>query len=210
VQTFTRDQAIEEAGRCLDCDLMCSTCEWVCPNRAIFTFHTGDLPERLPILIARGSAVGVESTEPFPIAQQLQVALLADLCNECGNCTTFCPTSGSPYRDKPRLYFSPEEFEAQSDNAFIVESGPNGWTIRGRFTGVQHALALDGRLRYSSDTLAVEFDPANLEFLHATVAKKTAATTISLHQFAALWVLLRGFTGSARWLPTAETTEGGG
>ena len=30
--------------------------------------------------------------------------MLTDFCNECGNCVTFCPTSGEPYRDKPRLY----------------------------------------------------------------------------------------------------------
>jgi putative selenate reductase len=207
VQTLTHDQAVAEAGRCLDCDLMCSTCEWVCPNRAIFTFATGALPKELPVLIARGSAVGVESTEPFPITQQLQVALLADLCNECGNCTTFCPASGSPYRDKPRLYLDQGDFEAQNDNAFAVARAANGWTIRGHFAGVHHLLTLDRRLRYSTDALTVDFDPDGLGLLQATVARKTAATTFSLHPFAALWVLLRGISESPPWLPTAAATD---
>jgi putative selenate reductase len=209
VQTLTRDNAIAEADRCLDCDLMCSTCEWVCPNRAIFTFHTGVLPEQLPVLIARGSAVGVESTEPFPIAQRLQVALLADLCNECGNCTTFCPTSGSPYRDKPRIYLESEEFETETHNAFMVERTADVWTIRGRFDGVLHELTLDGRLHYATEAFTVDLDPVGLGLLEATVAKKTAATTVSLHRFAALWVLLRGFSESVPWLPTAETSNEG-
>jgi putative selenate reductase len=188
---------------------MCSTCEWVCPNRAIFTFHTGVLPEQLPVLIARGSAVGVESTEPFPIAQRLQVALLADLCNECGNCTTFCPTSGSPYRDKPRIYLESEEFETETHNAFMVERTADVWTIRGRFDGVLHELTLDGRLHYATEAFTVDLDPVGLGLLEATVAKKTAATTVSLHRFAALWVLLRGFSESVPWLPTAETSNEG-
>ena len=34
----------------------------------------------------------------------VQIVNVGDFCNECGNCTTFCPTSGAPYRDKPRFW----------------------------------------------------------------------------------------------------------
>jgi putative selenate reductase len=209
VQTLTREQAVTEASRCLDCDVMCSTCEWVCPNRAIFTFSTPALPDLIPVLIARGSAVGVDSTEPFPITQQTQVAVLGDLCNECGNCVTFCPTSGSPYRDKPRLFLDRDDFEAQDDNAFMVERTTNTWTVRGRIAGAVHELTLGDRLRYTTETLTVEFDPASFGILRATVAKKTAATTVSLRTFAALWVLLQGVSESVPWLPTATPLDAG-
>jgi putative selenate reductase len=209
VQTLSDHQAVVEAGRCLDCDLMCSTCEWVCPNRAIFTFATGTLPKELPILIRRGAAVGIESTEPFPITQPLQVALLADLCNECGNCTTFCPTSGSPHRDKPRLYLEFTDFEAKNDNAFRVERAAGRWTIRGRFAGVSHVLTSDERLRYSTDALTVDLDPVTLELQQASVARKTATGVVSLRPFAALWVLLRGISESCPWLPTAPPANHG-
>ncbi len=38
VHTLTPENAAREASRCVDCDVMCSTCEGVCPNRAIITY----------------------------------------------------------------------------------------------------------------------------------------------------------------------------
>jgi len=71
------------------------------------------------------------------------VAVLADLCNECGNCTTFCPTSGAPYRDKPRLYVNREDFEAQADNAFMIFHDGNNWAIDARYDGTTEHLELN-------------------------------------------------------------------
>jgi putative selenate reductase len=89
VLTFNEQQARAEAGRCLDCDVFCSLCVSVCPNLALQTYEVDP------------AATGLR--------QRYQVAVIADLCNECGNCTTFCPTSGRPFRDKPRLYVNREQ-----------------------------------------------------------------------------------------------------
>jgi len=43
--------------------------------------------------------------------QAHQVINIHDFCNECGNCTTFCPSSGSPYQDKPKFYLSQQDFD---------------------------------------------------------------------------------------------------
>ncbi len=92
VLTFDEQQARVEAGRCLDCDVFCSLCVSVCPNLALQTYEIDP------------AASGLR--------QRYQVAVIADLCNECGNCTTFCPTSGRPYRDKPRLFVDRGERES--------------------------------------------------------------------------------------------------
>jgi putative selenate reductase len=117
--TYSADQAHEEASRCLDCDTYCSICVGVCPNLALFTYETDQR------------------------AQPYQVAVLADLCNECGNCTTFCPTSGAPYRDKPRLYLNREDFEAQHDNAFMILRDDEHWAIDARWEGTTEHLELN-------------------------------------------------------------------
>ena len=111
VLTYDDEQVREEASRCLDCDLFCSICVGVCPNLALQTYES--------------DAAG----------QRYQVAVIADLCNECGNCTTFCPASGKPYRDKPRLYLDRNEFEAESDNAFMVFHTEGRWSMDARFGG---------------------------------------------------------------------------
>ncbi len=121
LQTLTEEAARREAERCLDCDLLCSVCDSVCPNRAILTYRA-DLPP--------------SSWQPgFPITQGPQVAVLADLCNECGNCVTFCPTQGLPWRDKPRLFLDRGSFLAERDNAFMLLEHDGRRGIQGRFNG---------------------------------------------------------------------------
>jgi putative selenate reductase len=145
VQTLDPARATAEAARCLDCDLMCSTCETVCPNRAIvgYFFDSSKTPD---------SAVDVE--------QVPQVAVLADLCNECGNCVAFCPASGSPWRDKPRLYLDREDFENEHDNAFMLFEVDGRRIIQGRFDGELHQLVDHGELRYDGPAVSARFTPA--------------------------------------------------
>jgi len=199
-QTLSRDRAVSEAARCLDCDLLCSTCESVCPNRAIVTYRTTDLPREIPLLIVRGSAVGIESTKRVPIDQEFQVAVLADLCNECGNCTTFCPTAGAPYRDKPRLFLDQGDFEAESDNAFTIDRHDDRWRIQGAFGGQLHEIVLSDRLKYSTEGLRVDLDPGTFGVLHTAVTRKTATRTVTLHECTTLWALLKGMQNSIPWL----------
>ena len=92
VLTFEDEAVRAEAERCLNCDVFCGLCVSVCPNLAIQTYEIDPAASKLQ--------------------QRYQVAVIADLCNECGNCTTFCPTSGRPYRDKPRLYVDREGLES--------------------------------------------------------------------------------------------------
>jgi putative selenate reductase len=123
VLTYDEQQARTEASRCLDCDRYCSLCVGVCPNLALLTYEADPLDASAH--------------------QAFQVAVLADLCNECGNCTTFCPTSGAPYRDKPRLYLSRDEFEAQTDNAFMLLQQGDEWAMDARWRGVTHHIDLN-------------------------------------------------------------------
>lgn len=129
MQTYAPEQARIEASRCLECQTYCSICVGVCPNLALFTYRSDD------------------REQPF------QVAVLADLCNECGNCTTFCPTAGAPYRDKPRLYLNREDFEAETDNAFMLFRKDDSWAIEARKQGA--TLRLDGDDR--RDTAAAAY-----------------------------------------------------
>ena len=98
VLTFDEEQVRAEASRCLSCDVFCGLCVSVCPNLALQTYEVDPAASGL--------------------SQRYQVAVIENLCNECGNCTTFCPTSGRPYRDKPRLYLDVES----SDDATPVRS----------------------------------------------------------------------------------------
>ena len=53
-----------------------------------------------------------------------QIAHIDALCNECGNCASFCPWQGAPYREK-FTYFSREDDFLDSDNQgfYLIEAG---------------------------------------------------------------------------------------
>ena len=100
-----------------------------------------------------------ESATPFAVRQSTQTAVLTDFCNECANCATFCPTAGRPYQDKPRLYASLSEFEAQTDNAFRIVGEKDNRSISGRFSGATHTLVpVAGGFEYKTPVLAVRLD----------------------------------------------------
>ncbi len=91
--------AVHESRRCLGCRALCLKCVEVCPNRANTALP---VPGR---------------TDDF------QIVHLDAFCNECGNCETFCPWDGSPYRDKFTVFSSEEDFRSSTNPGFHVHEG---------------------------------------------------------------------------------------
>jgi putative selenate reductase len=204
VLTYSEQQARTEAARCLNCDAYCSLCVGVCPNLAMQTYTTEPLEVRLPELRPDGDEIQVDPGEIYRVGQAFQVAVLTDFCNECGNCTTFCPTSGQPYRDKPRLYLDRPDFEAQEDNAFMVFRDGNQWAMDARWRGATHRIELDGKLEYAGPSLRARLNPATFELEHAELnGSGNTGDPVSLERCAAMYVLLQGLKQSMPFLPTA-------
>jgi putative selenate reductase len=194
---YSAEEAQKEASRCLDCDVMCSLCVSVCPNLAFFTYESAPVRLTAARLARRGDAYEPDGGAPFVVDQGHQVAVLTDFCNECGNCTSFCPTSGEPYRQKPRLYVHEGEFLAQHDNAFQLREG----TIRGRFAGATHELSRGDKLVYRAPHIEAELEPSTLRVLSAKPIGDAPAE-VSLEPAAVLYALTQGLA-SAPFLPRA-------
>ena len=204
VLTFSEQQARAEAARCLNCDTYCSLCVGVCPNLALQTYITEPLEVRLPELRLDGDEIQADPGEIYRVSQAFQVAVLTDFCNECGNCTTFCPTSGHPFRDKPRLYLDRPEFEEQADNAFMVFRDGDEWMMDARWQGATHRIEFDGKLQYIGPSLRARLNPATFELEQAEPnGNGNAEDPLSLESCAAMYVLLRGLKQSMPFLPTA-------
>lgn len=92
-----------ESGRCLGCSVICESCVDVCPNRANVVISLG----------------GRE-----------QVLHIDRLCNECGNCTAFCPYGGEPYHDKLTLFSEREDFEESKQNQGFLPLGGGKYRVR--------------------------------------------------------------------------------
>jgi putative selenate reductase len=99
-----RVEHVLERWGCVACNL----CVTVCPNDAFV---------RLP------------TPEDMEVEGRQQYLCLAELCNECGNCTTFCPEEGEPWVTKPRLFIDPERFAAAEGSAFLVTTGNGRFAV---------------------------------------------------------------------------------
>jgi putative selenate reductase len=66
-----------------------------------------------------------------------QILHLDALCNECGNCATFCPYEGRPYKDKLTLFSSKADFDRSDNSGFWVSDAPDGAKVHVRLNGVR-------------------------------------------------------------------------
>ena len=42
------------------------------------------------------------------------------MCNECGNCKSFCPYSSAPYKDKFTYFEKPEDMSDSTNQGFAI------------------------------------------------------------------------------------------
>lgn len=162
--TFTEDQARAEALRCVQCAAFCDKCVEVCPNRANYTFRMPPVRWTVPVLHASDGRLRLAGSEDFRIVQSRQIVHVAEFCNECDNCQTFCVHHGRPYADKPRLFLDDDRFAAEADNAFRIEHR----TIHRRENGKSSRLTVLNdemlyedavvRLRLTSDWRIIEME----------------------------------------------------
>ena len=131
IQTLDETSAQQEARRCLQCDLLCNICTTVCPNRANIAYTLNPIEFRVQQVLRSGKDTQIEDLETVRIAQNIQIINIGDFCNECGNCTTFCPTGGAPYRVKPKFYLNKKSFENEL-NGYMFAGGALKARVDGR------------------------------------------------------------------------------
>ena len=97
-----------EGQRCLDCNTVCENCADSCPNRA-----------NVVVKLADG---------------RHQIVHVDKMCNECGNCTQFCPYASEPCKDKFTLFQTAGDM-ADSKSAGVLFLG--GDMVRVRMADVK-------------------------------------------------------------------------
>ena len=92
-----------EGSRCLDCNTVCENCVDSCPNRA-----------NVSIVLADG---------------RHQIVHIDKMCNECGNCTHFCPYASEPCHDKFTVFQTKQDM-GESTNAGVLFLGGDRVLVR--------------------------------------------------------------------------------
>ncbi|HMP88733.1 MAG TPA: putative selenate reductase subunit YgfK [Kiritimatiellia bacterium] len=207
VETLGADAARREAARCLDCDHLCSYCVGVCPNLALFTYEHIPAHWNLPIGRIHNGQWFTLGGETIRINQPYQVAVYSDFCNECGNCVTFCPSIGKPYKDKPRIYLNADEFVSETDNAFLMEQKGRASFVYSRVNGETHTLAIADTIVYTTPELRAEWHlDWHLVAVHGTSVKSNKEQ-VSLRHAVEMASLFYGVTRSVSYMPLIITKE---
>ena len=92
-----------DGSRCLQCSTVCENCVDSCPNRS-----------NVAIAMPDGSH---------------QILHVDKMCNECGNCTQFCPYASEPCHDKFTLFQTLEDMD-DSRNAGVLFLGDDKVRVR--------------------------------------------------------------------------------
>ncbi len=156
----------EEARRCLWCDEICSICTTVCPNFANRTYRVTPFSHMLQKAVKKeDGTIEFEEDSLFEIRQQYQILHIANFCNECGNCNTFCPTSGAPYREKPKFWLTTTSFN-EAEEGYLLS------VLRGKKNLIHKRKGSYATLTEISDKYIYETD-----FVSATFARETFRLT---------------------------------
>lgn len=116
----------------------CNFCVTVCPNDAFF---------RLP------------TPEGAEMGGRQQYFVLAELCNECGNCMVFCPEDGDPAKVKPKLYLDPDRFALAAGQAFLLSAAADGVAIAATPGFEAEVARLDAVLNDPSEGIPLRLAP---------------------------------------------------
>jgi putative selenate reductase len=183
-RTLTVTESQQEAQRCLLCDDVCDICVSVCPNLANISYRAQ--PRDYPVYSVSKNDAGFQAqrTGTLRLAQPVQVLNIADFCNECGNCTTFCPTAGEPYRDKPRFFLTRESFEKE-DGGYFLDRRILYHKNKGRECRLEWE---EKQLQYEDESLKAILDLETLDVEEITF--KTDVQNYSLAQAAEMVLLL--------------------
>lgn len=158
-RTLTHDEAIAESSRCMACDELCNACVTVCPNLANFSYNIFPVSYRLQkASVSETGEISLSADRLFEVKQPYQIINIADFCNECGNCATFCPTSGAPYLDKPKLHLTTRSFN-ESDSGYML-SVLNNRTILifKQKGGIKTLTEKEGEYIYETDHVYARFE----------------------------------------------------
>lgn len=189
-RTMSKEEAVKEANRCLYCDEVCSVCIYVCPNLANYQYKAAPMKAIVQKIAQADGKITISDLAPITFEQNTQIITIGDFCNECGNCDTFCPTAGAPYKTKPHIYLSKESFAQESEGYFIDDD-----SIFSKSDNFNEIMKIENdHLLYSNNYLSAIIDKSSLviQTVHSKVDYDYLWSSKNAIQMAYLLLNLRG------------------
>lgn len=162
---YLKENIAQEAARCLYCDEMCNVCVSVCPNRANVYYEIKPQEVKLQKALKEENGVKYAFDKVYKITQKYQIVNIGDFCNECGNCSTFCPTSGDPYKDKPKFYLTLKSFK-DAFNGYYLSKLEDKKVLIYKIQNQIKTLTLENNIYlYETDQFRAKIKKENFEII---------------------------------------------
>lgn len=175
-----------------DC-ISCDKCLPVCPNAANFSIPTLPVKENINRLQFSEGKFLTAGESKFELTKDHQIANLADFCNECGDCDTYCPEHGGPFIEKPRFFGSESTYIQYADYDGFFFPSPN--SLVGRIEGVEYQLSANnetGFYTWKSAEVELRLDDSGKVHSANSLQSISENAEISLQAFYIMKVLLDG------------------
>ncbi len=175
-----------------DC-ITCNKCIPVCPNAANFSIPTVTVNIQMTnykLIERRFEPIGGES---FILNRKNQIANIADFCNECGDCDTYCPEYGGPFIEKPRFFFSEESYSKFNEyDGFYF---PTPFSLTGRINKTEYKLSFDVDMKeyiWCDSDVEIVIDSENQILSGKSIIDQSNSIEIDMIAFYIMRTLLDG------------------
>ncbi|HUW91985.1 MAG TPA: FAD-dependent oxidoreductase, partial [Bacteroidales bacterium] len=191
-ETMDRETVVREADRCLWCDEICNICTTVCPNFANHGYEITPVRYNLQkAVMSEKGVIEISDDKVFEIKQRYQILNIANYCNECGNCNTFCPSAGAPYKEKPRFYLTISSFNQAEEGYYLANLKNRKNLIFKQKDHITTLTALPDEYIYENDYVVGRFTREEFRLLEAEF-KTPCVKEVHFTLAAEMSVLLRG------------------
>jgi putative selenate reductase len=138
----------------------------------------------------RDDEIILEDDKIFRVQQRFQILNIGDFCNECGNCNTFCPSKGTPYKDKPKFYLTIKSFNDTETGYFLSKLNDKKVLIYKEKQKIRTLTFAKNQYRYETDEWAATFTmpgfiPSDIVF------KVPCLVTVSSELAAEMYMLMK-------------------
>lgn len=175
--SLTEDKAKKEAERCLQCDMFCNICVTVCPNMANYGYETEPKNYDIQSVALEDQDLEVWTSDILKIQQKHQIVNIADWCNECGNCNTFCPSDSAPYIVKPKIHLTKESFQNHIIGYYFESYNHLIYKEEGNI----HSLKEDKDVFYfECDEITATLSKENLEIIDCDLKGENKEVTLDI------------------------------
>jgi putative selenate reductase len=191
-ETSQESAIVAEADRCLYCDEICNICTTVCPNFANYSYEISPVQYDLQkVEVLDNGAIEIITDKVFEVNQKYQILNIANFCNECGNCSTFCPTNSAPYKEKPKFYLTISSFNKAEEGYYLAKLKERKNLIFRKKGAIETLTEINEEYHYETDNVFARFNKGDFKLKEVKI-KTPCVRRVQFEHAAEMSILIKG------------------